>query len=72
MVKVYNIPQKYRFPKGAVVEEILELRYPIPRFNISSVKSFYIFPRCKDGWFVVDVVNNGTEIIATLGKTTGV
>lgn len=68
MVKVCNIPQKYKFPVGQEVREIRELRYAVPQFNINSVKGFYIFPRCKDGWFVVDIVNTGHEIIATLGR----
>ena len=68
-MKVYRIPQKYRFPAGQQVQEIRELRYNLPQFSsTTSAKGLNIFPRCKDGWYVIDIINTGSEIIATLGR----
>ena len=67
-MKVYRIPQKYRFPAGQQIQEIRELRYNLPQFSTSSVKGLNIFSHCKNGWYVVDIVNTGNEIIATLGR----
>ena len=67
-MKVYRIPQKYRFPAGQQVRDVRKLRYALPQFSTNSVKGLNIFPRCKDGWYVVDIINTGSEIIATLGR----
>lgn len=67
-MKVYKVPDKYKFPKGQAVAEVREVVF-CEGMRPAMIKSCCIPMQCVNGWFVVDMVQTDDKrIILTLAK----